>query len=163
MLDLSPTKLIIIFVVAIVLLGPKRLPQVARQLGAAWAKARTYTQRIDAELRQTMPDLPSSRDIVRYARSPITLLNELADGPPGPATALVEDPAAPDPQSPVPQSPRSASSDDRWPEDPAGAPRADNGATRPAPTARVGELADPRAGVSPGDLALLAVDDPTLN
>jgi sec-independent protein translocase protein TatB len=80
-LDLSPTKLIIIFVVVVVLLGPKRLPEVARQLGAWWRKLRDLHGQLDRELRQTMPDLPSSQDIVRFARSPITLLNQLADQP----------------------------------------------------------------------------------
>ncbi len=79
MLDLSPTKLLIIFVVVVVLLGPKRLPEVARQLGAGWRKVRELHLRLDNELRQVAPDLPSSQDIVRFARSPVTLLNQLAD------------------------------------------------------------------------------------
>ncbi|HVC13438.1 MAG TPA: twin-arginine translocase TatA/TatE family subunit [Acidimicrobiales bacterium] len=79
MLDLSPTKLLIIFVVVVVLLGPKRLPEVARQLGAAWRKLREFHLHVDQELRQSLPDLPSSQDIVRFARSPVTLLNQLAD------------------------------------------------------------------------------------
>ncbi len=83
MLDLSPTKLIIIFVVVVVLLGPKKLPEVARQLGAGWRKLRDFHSQLDRELRQSMPDLPSSQEIVRFARSPLTLLNQLADRPAG--------------------------------------------------------------------------------
>jgi sec-independent protein translocase protein TatB len=78
-LDLSPTKLLVIFVVVVVLLGPKRLPEVARQLGAGWRKLRELRLQVDQELRQSLPDLPSSHDIVRFARSPVSLLNELAD------------------------------------------------------------------------------------
>jgi len=78
-LDLSPTKLLIIFVVVVVILGPKRLPEVARQLGAGWRKVRDLHARLDSEIRQAVPDLPSSQDIVRFARSPVTLLNQLAD------------------------------------------------------------------------------------
>jgi TatA/E family protein of Tat protein translocase len=78
-LDLSPTKLLIILVVVVVLLGPKRLPEVARQLGAGWRKVREYHLRFDRELRQQIPDLPSSHDLVRFARSPVSLLNQLAD------------------------------------------------------------------------------------
>lgn len=142
MLDLSPTKLIIIFVVAIVLLGPKRLPEVARQLGAAWAKVRTFSQRIDGELRQTMPDLPTGRDIVRYARSPITLLNELADGSPG-ADDLAEFSAA-----------RAGAGR------PAGTPT-DRGS--PLGHAAGGGRAEGVGDAEHVDLARLAVDDPTLN
>ena len=36
MLNLDPAKLLIIAVVAVILLGPDKLPQVARQAGAAW-------------------------------------------------------------------------------------------------------------------------------
>ncbi len=79
MLDLSPTKLLVIFVVVVVLLGPKRLPEVARQLGAGWRKLRELHMQVDRELRQSLPDLPSSQDIVRFARSPVSLLNALAD------------------------------------------------------------------------------------
>ena len=92
MLDLSPTKLVIVLVVVVVLLGPKRIPEVARQLGAGWSKLRDLHSKIDRELRQTMPDLPSSQEIVRMARSPLTLLGQLADRsgepPPGDADAV---------------------------------------------------------------------------
>jgi TatA/E family protein of Tat protein translocase len=96
-LDLSPTKLVVILVVAVVLLGPKRLPQVARQLGAGWRRVREVSRQIDQEVRHSIPDLPSSQDIVRFARSPVTLLNQLADMPATPPDALVEDPGAPAP------------------------------------------------------------------
>ncbi len=38
MLDLGPTKLLVIFIVVVVLLGPDKLPQVARQLGNGWRR-----------------------------------------------------------------------------------------------------------------------------
>jgi TatA/E family protein of Tat protein translocase len=91
-LDLSPTKLLIILIVVVVLLGPKRLPEVARQLGAGWRRLRDLHGQLDRELRQTMPDLPTSQEIVRLARSPLTLLGQLADRsaePPGDAEAVV--------------------------------------------------------------------------
>ena len=36
MLNLDPAKLLVIAVVAIILLGPDRLPNLARQVGGAW-------------------------------------------------------------------------------------------------------------------------------
>lgn len=78
MLDLSPTKLLIIFIVAVVLLGPRHLPQVARQLGAAWRKLVGAQRQVEQELRQKLPDLPSSHDIARFARSPVMILNQFA-------------------------------------------------------------------------------------
>jgi len=84
MLSLSPVKLLVVLVVALILLGPDKLPQVARQLGAGWRAMRDFHARVDQEVRQAMPDLPPPSEIARLARSPVALLNQLADLP-GPA------------------------------------------------------------------------------
>jgi sec-independent protein translocase protein TatB len=78
MLNLDPAKLLVIAVVAIILLGPDRLPQVARQAGAAWRSFNEFRHRMESEVRDTMPDLPSASEIARLARSPTALLNHLS-------------------------------------------------------------------------------------
>jgi Sec-independent protein translocase protein TatA len=78
-LGLSPVRLLIIVLVGLVVLGPEELPKYARQAGAAWKSLRGLQQRVESELREAVPDLPRSADIARYARSPISLLNQLAD------------------------------------------------------------------------------------
>ena len=45
MLNLDPGKLLVIGVVAIILLGPDRLPQVARQIGGAWRAFNEFRHR----------------------------------------------------------------------------------------------------------------------
>lgn len=79
MLGLSPLRLLIVGIVALIVLGPDKLPQVARQAGSLWHSLRTLQQRVETELREVAPDLPRSSDLVRFARSPVALLNELAD------------------------------------------------------------------------------------
>ena len=79
MFDLSPIKLLLIAVVTAVLLGPDKIPEVARNLGRAWRRLKQVQGRIESEVRQVIPDLPGTSDLARYARSPINLLNELAD------------------------------------------------------------------------------------
>jgi sec-independent protein translocase protein TatB len=79
MLNLDPAKLLIIAVVAIILLGPDRLPQVARQIGGAWRSFNEYRHRMEAQVRTSMPDLPSTSEIARLARSPSALLNHLSN------------------------------------------------------------------------------------
>jgi sec-independent protein translocase protein TatB len=79
MLGLSPVRLLIIVVVALVVLGPDKLPQYARQAGTAWKSLKGIQQRVEDELREVVPDLPRSSDLARYARSPVSLLNQLAD------------------------------------------------------------------------------------
>jgi len=95
MLDLTPVKLLILFIVVMVLVGPDKLPQVARQLGSGWRRVQEYRDRLDEEVRQNIPDLPSSQEIVRFARSPVSLLNQLAQT--GADDHLVEDPASAEP------------------------------------------------------------------
>lgn len=90
MLDLSPLKILIIVAVILLVMGPDKLPEVAHRLGASWKALKNLQQRIEAEVREVIPDLPSTSDIARIARSPVNLLNQLADrvdakeaGPPG--------------------------------------------------------------------------------
>ena len=78
MLNLDPAKLIVIAVVAIILLGPDRLPQVAKQAGAAWRSFNEFRHRMESEVRSTMPDLPPTSEIARLARSPSALLHHLS-------------------------------------------------------------------------------------
>jgi sec-independent protein translocase protein TatB len=78
MLNLDPGKLLIIGVVAIILLGPDKLPQVARQVGGAWRTFNEFRHRMETEVRSSIPDLPSSHEIARLARSPSALLNHLS-------------------------------------------------------------------------------------
>ena len=110
MLDLSPAKLLVIFIVVMVLLGPDKLPQLARQLGRGWRNLKNFTEKVDHDVRQSIPDLPSTRDIARYARSPAALLEELARM--DPEEELVEDRAAEQPIG-------SGGDGADWPEDPA--------------------------------------------
>src|SRR5271157_3389325 len=79
MLNLDPGKLLVIAVVAIILLGPDRLPQVARQVGGAWRSFNEFRHRMETEVRSSMPDLPPTSEIARLARSPSALLNHLSN------------------------------------------------------------------------------------
>lgn len=81
MLSLSPLKLLIVLAVALVLLGPDKVPQLARQLGAAWRAFREFHEKIESDLRKSVPDLPSTDELVRLARSPVSVLDRLAKMP----------------------------------------------------------------------------------
>lgn len=95
-MDLSPAHLLILLVVAVVLTGPKRLPEVAHQLGGAWRRLRDFRDRVESEIRSNVPDLPSNQDLARFARSPVAFLDQLASTPTD-RDAPVLDPAAPTP------------------------------------------------------------------
>jgi sec-independent protein translocase protein TatB len=98
-LGLSPVRLLIIVVVALIVLGPDKLPQVAKQAGSLWHSLRSLQQRVEDEIREVAPDLPRSSDLVRYARSPVSLLNQLADKAKAEATGSGDDAeAGPEPE-----------------------------------------------------------------
>lgn len=78
MLSLSPVKILIIVVVAIILLGPDKLPQVARQVGETWKAFRGFQRKVEDGVRDSLPDLPSTGDLARMARSPVEMLDRIA-------------------------------------------------------------------------------------
>lgn len=79
MLGLSPVRLMILLIAGLILLGPDKLPEAARQVGASWRAFRTFRDSVESQIRETIPDLPSTGDLARMARSPVTILNKLAD------------------------------------------------------------------------------------
>lgn len=112
MLDLSPVKILIVLVVAMLLLGPDKLPKVARQLGAGWRRFQDLREQLDRDIREQVPDLPSSHEIARYARSPSALLDRLA------RVDVDREPLAEDPGAPPPAGTEAATNGEAWPEDP---------------------------------------------
>ena len=56
MLDLSPEKIFVLAIVALVVLGPNRLPQVARTLGRLMGQLRAMTSTVQDEMRDALHD-----------------------------------------------------------------------------------------------------------
>ena len=67
-----------IVVVVLLLLGPDKLPEVAHKLGSSWRALKRIQERVESEVREAIPDLPSTGDLARMARSPVNMLNQLA-------------------------------------------------------------------------------------
>jgi TatA/E family protein of Tat protein translocase len=76
---LSPIKILVIVAVILLLMGPDKLPEVAHRLGSSWRALKRIQERVESEVREAIPDLPSTGDIARIVRSPINLLNQLSD------------------------------------------------------------------------------------
>ncbi len=79
MLSLSPAKILVVLVIALIVLGPEKLPGVARQMGAAWGEIRRFRARLENEVRGVFPDLPPTHEVAQAVRSPLSFLNRLAD------------------------------------------------------------------------------------
>ncbi len=128
---LSPEKLLVVFVVIMVVIGPEKLPQVAKQMGKAMESLRTFHAKLDSEVREVVPNLPSTRQIARMRKSPASFITSLLDDD-------GRDRPVPDPGAPGAVS---GSTTGDWPADPGAAAAATNGhvgATGEVPLGPVG-------------------------
>ena len=80
--SLGPAEILVILIVALIVLGPKRLPEAARQVGKTLAEVRKWSQGLQDEVRNVMdPDSsPPS-----YSYPPLPTLP--AETPPPESTA----------------------------------------------------------------------------
>jgi Sec-independent protein translocase protein TatA len=76
---LSPAKVLVVLIVALVVLGADKLPKVAKQIGALSGDFRIFRQQLESDVRGSFPDLPSAQTITQAVRSPLTFLDNLAD------------------------------------------------------------------------------------
>ena len=54
--SIGPAEILVVLVVALIVLGPNRLPEAARQMGRAFAEIRKLSSGFQAELRDVMTD-----------------------------------------------------------------------------------------------------------
>jgi len=135
-LNLDPAKLLVILVVAFLVLGPERLPRVARQLGAAWRELTRIQSEVREEVRSAFPteDLPH---IPSPTRAISGMVQEVRGAMTGAITGVVP---------PAPRAPGSI-------------PRDATGGAEPPPVASPGPSA---VDVGLGEFTL-SPDDPSLN
>lgn len=67
------SEMVIIFVIALIVFGPRRLPEIGRSLGSAMREFRRSLNQIQREIEQANP--------VESVREVNTILNPLADPP----------------------------------------------------------------------------------
>jgi Sec-independent protein translocase protein TatA len=77
MFFLSPVKLMFVLAVALIVLGPDKLPAAGRKVGGLWSDLRRMRQRLEQEVRGSFPDLPPTHELQRMARSPLSYLDQL--------------------------------------------------------------------------------------
>ena len=62
MFDVGFSEMLVILIVALVVLGPDRLPQVARTLGKTWGQLQRYVNRIKQDINSSM-ELAELREV----------------------------------------------------------------------------------------------------
>jgi Tat protein translocase TatB subunit len=99
--SLGAPEILVILVVALIVLGPSKLPEAGRQVGKALAEVRRWSQTMQSEIRDVIdidPDPPSpTPPPVATPPAPPT--------PPAPATPPTPTPPEPTPPEPSPSIP----------------------------------------------------------
>lgn len=54
--NLAPMEILVVLIVALIVLGPKRLPEAGRQVGRAMAEVRRWSQSMQAEVKSVLED-----------------------------------------------------------------------------------------------------------
>ncbi|MEA2901901.1 MAG: sec-independent protein translocase protein TatA [Actinomycetota bacterium] len=118
--SLGPAEILVILVVALIVLGPKRLPEAGRQVGKAIAEVRRWTTEVTSEIKSAVDiEVPAKSTVVKPVVVPDTVTGvETSPQPEAPATevvapavvaeagpALVADHAAADSRPDSPESP----------------------------------------------------------
>lgn len=104
-LDISPDKLFVLGLVALVILGPDRLPQVARRLGHVLAAVRRMSAGLQDEVRKSLAEPADAIDAALGEWGPSNLPRSVRQGvhetltPTRPASTT----ASAEPQGPQPQ------------------------------------------------------------
>lgn len=110
--SIGPTELVLVFLIALVVLGPKRLPDVGRQIGRALREFRSATSEIRSELGvdEIVDEVNAVRselgvdELGRDLKKDATEIKRDASEISKSLTSIVDD-GRPDPAAPSPPSP----------------------------------------------------------
>ncbi len=96
MFNIGSPELVVILLVALIVLGPNKLPEVARQVGRAMGEIRRLSAGFQAELRDAMEDAIPSKPDTTTTVLPVETAVEPAPPPPTVvAVATLESPESP--------------------------------------------------------------------
>jgi sec-independent protein translocase protein TatA len=99
-MSLGPAEILVILVVALLVLGPTKLPEAARQVGKAMAEFRRVTSGFQAEVRDAFQEPSPPAPPPEFSVEPVHVPPPLP-----PADAVAPVPVAPDAPPPVAPSP----------------------------------------------------------
>ena len=105
MFNIGPGELIVILILALVLLGPEKLPEMARTVGKGMRELRRATEdlkdQVETEFYKLDDDKPPQAPIVRAPEGPRFPKTTPAILPPASAASAPTDPAFPEASAPT--------------------------------------------------------------
>jgi TatA/E family protein of Tat protein translocase len=145
-ISFGPAKILIVLMVALIVLGPEKLPQMTRQVGKAWGDFRRFREHLEDEVRGALGE-----DLVQPYKGPWDVVGSSEASTPSGVEGTTPDGA---PHNGAPGSDGSVSTESAQDR----APPAGPGQLAPPP-ATGSSRAAPHGAWDPG----LAPDDPSLN
>ncbi|HEX4538988.1 MAG TPA: twin-arginine translocase TatA/TatE family subunit [Acidimicrobiales bacterium] len=147
MLSFGPAKILIVLMVALIVLGPDKLPQMTRQVGKAWGDFRRFREHLEDEVRGALGE-----DLVQPFTPPWHVTGSSDAPSPSAVDGATADGAAPEGATTPDGSASGEGAQDR-------APPQHPGQLAPLPPATGSAPSAAHGGWDPG----LAPDDPSLN
>jgi sec-independent protein translocase protein TatA len=106
--SLGPAEILVVLVIALLVFGPNKMPDIARQVGKGFREFRRVQQHLKSELRDVVSEFDSPTDAT-VAQQPAPMLPPKDDAPTPDAPAAPEAPAAPTtPATPAADAPSSS-------------------------------------------------------
>jgi sec-independent protein translocase protein TatA len=90
--NIGPAELIVVVLVALLVFGPKRLPDIGRTMGRSLQQFREATKEIRQEVKENLGDVDIRKDIANIRRD---VMGVLGTDPPAGSTSPTSQDAAP--------------------------------------------------------------------
>lgn len=113
-LGIGPAELILVLIVAVIVVGPQRLPEVAVQLARAIRRLRGYATDVTAQMRGELDELMKEYETVRQelrelrdtARTDVSSVTQEVERTLRETQPIIEPSGGPAPKKPPPQPPQ---------------------------------------------------------
>lgn len=66
--DITPVKILIVAVIALMVLGPEKLPEMTRKAGKAWADFKSFRANMESQVRETVGDVPGFSEFTKLTK-----------------------------------------------------------------------------------------------
>jgi len=99
--SLGPAEILVILVVALLVFGPNKMPEIAKQVGKGFREFRRVQQHLKSELRDVVAEFDSPSSSPSVEQQALPMLPPKDDAPTSASDAAPSDPAPSAPTLPV--------------------------------------------------------------
>jgi len=103
--SLGPAEILVILVVALLVFGPEKMPEIARQVGKGFREFKRVQQHLKSELRDVVSEFDSPSDAPTVTGDPVPMLPPKDAGTDNGATPPQGSPTTSEPGSMMPEPP----------------------------------------------------------